>query len=77
MRKITRKKQNLDDIPTTKKKKVGKRSLAKSYLINKMKCNTTKSDLDKLNRVYRIPDDRALGLKDIPSRPLKDMLPYI
>lgn len=77
MRKITRKKQNLDDIPTAKKKKVGKMSLAKSYLINKMKCNTTKSDLDKLNRVYRIPDDRALGLKDIPSRPLKDMLPYI
>ena len=79
MRKITRKKQNLDDIPTAKKKKVGKRSLAKSYLINKMKCNTTKSDLDKLRRIYSILNDvilKVLGPKNTLNRPLGNILPY-
>lgn len=39
-----------------------------------MKCSIKKSDLDRLKRVYGIPDDvdlRVPGLKDTPNHPPK------
>lgn len=39
-----------------------------------MKCSIKRSDLDRLKRVYGIPDDvdlRVPGLKDTPNHPLR------
>ena len=68
-----------EEIRPEKKIKLSNRALVKNYPIDFMANNTTIDELNRLRKVYNIPNDVDLKVpskKDTSSRPLKDMSPY-